>query len=71
MVKSYLDNAQNSNTSTSTTDTSTINFKLPFPKISNFTQRKVRMLAKKHRRNLNIKLAFSSFKIKNLITIKN
>ena len=71
VVKSYLNNAQNSNTSTSTNDTSTIYFKLPFLNISNFTQRKVRMLAKKYCKNLNIKLAFSSFKIKNLITVKD
>ena len=71
VVRSYLNNAQNSNTSTSTTDTSTIYFKLPFLNISNFTQRKVRMLAKKYCRNLYIKLAFSSLKIKNLITVKD
>ena len=68
VVKSYLNNAQ---TFTSTNDTSTIYFKLPFLNISNFTQRKVRMLAKKYCKNLNIKLAFSSFKIKNLITVKD
>ena len=71
VVKSYPNNAQNSNTSTSTNDTSTIYFKLPFLNISNFTQRKVRMLAKKYCKNLNIKLAFSSFTIKNLITVKD
>ena len=71
LVKSYRNNAQNSNTSTSTNDTSTIYFKLPFLNISNFTQHKVRMLAKKYCKNLNIKLAFSSFKIKNLITVKD
>ena len=70
MVTSYVDNVQNSNTSTSTTDTS-IYFKLPFLIISTFTQLKVRMLAKKYCRNLNIKLAFSCFTIKNLITVKD
>ena len=55
VVKSYLDNAQNSNTSASPTDASTIYFKLPFLSISNFTQRKVRMLAKTYCRNLNTK----------------
>ena len=71
VVKSYLDNAQNSNTSASPTDTSTIYFKLPFLYISNFTQRKVLMLAKTYCKNLNIKLAFSSFKVKNLISVKD
>ena len=56
VVKSYLDNAQNSHFSTSTTDTFTIYFKLPFLSISNFTQRKVHTLAKNYCRNLNIKL---------------
>ena len=49
----------------------TIYFKLPFLKLSDFTQRKVRMLAKKYCNNLNIKLAFSSFKIKNLLAVKD
>ena len=71
VVKSYLDNAQNSNTSASLNDTSTIYFKLPFLSISNFNQRKVRMLAKTYYKNLNIKLAFSSFKVKNFISVKD
>ena len=36
-----------------------------------FTQRKISMLAKKYCKNLDIKLAFSSFKIKNLLTGKD
>ena len=71
VVHSYLDNVHSSNNSKSATDTSTIYFKLPFLKLSNFTQRKVRMLAKKYCNNLNIKLAFSSFKIKNLLAVKD
>ena len=67
VVHSYLDNVHSSNNSKSATDTSTISFKLPFLKISNFTQCKVCMLAKKYCNNLNIKLVFSSFKIKNLV----
>ena len=60
---SYLDNVHSFNNSKLATDTSTIYFKLPFLKLSNFTQRKVRMLSKKYCNSLNIKLAFSSFKI--------
>ena len=71
VVHSYLDSVHTSNNSKSATDTSTIYFKLPFLKLSNFTQRKVRMLAKKYCNNLNIKLAFSSFKIKNLLAVKD
>ena len=71
VVKSSRNNAQNSNTSASPTDTSTIYFKLPFLSISSFTQRKVRMLAKKYCKNLNIKLAFTSFKVRNLISVKD
>jgi len=70
IVKS-LDNAQNPNTSASPTDTSTIYFKLPFLSMSNITQRKVRMLAKTYCKNLNIKLEFSSFKVKNLTSVKD
>ena len=44
---------------------------MPFLKLSNFTKSKVRMLAKKYCNNLNIKLAFSSFKIKNLLAVKD
>ena len=70
VVKSYLDSAKNSNTSTSTTDTSTIYFKLQVLNISNFTKCKVLLLAKRYCKSLNIRLAFSSIKIKNLITVK-
>ena len=47
VVHSYLDTVHSSNNSKSATDTSTY-FKLPFLKLSNFTQRKVCMLAKKY-----------------------
>ena len=55
----------------SATDISILYFKLPFLKLSKFTQRKISMLAKKYCKNLNIRLAFSSFKIKNLLTVKD
>ena len=71
VVKSYLDNVHSSGNSTLPTDTSTIYFKLPFLTLSNFTQSKVHMLVKKYCKSLKIKLAFSSFKIKNLIIIKD
>ena len=71
VVKSYLNNAQNSNASASTTDTSTIYFKLPFLSISNFTQRKLGMLAEKYCKNLNITLAFSSFKVRKWMSVKD
>ena len=71
VVHSYLDNVHSSNNSKSATDTSTIYFTLPFLKLSNFTQRKVCILPKKYCNNLNIKLAFSSFKIKNLLAVKD
>ena len=71
IVHSYLENIHSSSNSKSATDTSIIHFKLPFLKLSNFTQRKVRMLAKKYCNNLNIKLACSSFIIKNLLAVKD
>ena len=65
VVHSYFESVQSSNVSKSVTDTSTLYFKLPFLKISKVTQRIVGMLAKNYYKNLNIKLPFSSFKIKN------
>ena len=69
VVHSYLESVQSSDDSKSAPDTSTL--KLPFFKLSNSTQRKIRMLAKKYCKNLNIKLAFSSFKTKNLLAVKD
>ena len=71
VVKSYFDKVHNSNNSIPPKDTTIIYFKLPFLNISNFAQRKVRMLVKMHCKDLQIKLAFTSFKIKNLITAKD
>ena len=39
--------------------------------LSNFAQRKVRTLTKRYCRNLNIKLVFSSFNIKNLMNVRD
>ena len=65
VVHSYLESVQSSNVSKSANDTSTLYFKLPFFNSSKVTQRIVGMLAKNYYKNLNIKLAFSSFKIRN------
>ena len=46
-MQSYLDNFQRSNNSILAPDTSMLYFKPSFLKHSNFTQRKMRMLAKK------------------------
>ena len=70
VVKSYLDKVHNSNNSTPPKDTTIIYFKLPFLNLSNFSQRKVRMLVKRYCKDLQIKLSFTSFKIKNLLTAK-
>ena len=48
----------------------TLYFKLPYLAFSDFAQRKVRKVARRYCRNLNIKLAFSSFKIKTLMDVK-
>ena len=71
VFKSYLDRVHNSNNSTPPKDTTIIYFKLPFLNLSNFSQRKVRMLVKRYCKDLQIKLSFTSFKIKNLITAKD
>ena len=46
-------------------------FKIPYLVLSNFAQRKIRSMVKRYCKNLNIKLAFSSFKIKNLMNVKD
>ena len=68
VVKAFLDNNGNSAPSD---DNNNLYFKLPYLPPSNFAQRKVCTLVKRYCSNLNIKLAFSSLKIKNLIKIKD
>ena len=46
-------------------------FKLPYLVLSNFAQRKIRTMVKRYCKNLNIKLVFSSFKIKILMNVKD
>ena len=68
VVKTYLDNNDNSAQS----DTSNVlYFRLPYLPFSNIAQRKVCTLIKKYCSNLTIKLAFGSFKVKNLIKVKD
>ena len=71
VVNLYLGNAHSSKTSTSSTDITTTYVKLPYLKLSNFTQGKVRMLVNIYCNSIKIKLAFSSFKAKNLILVKD
>ena len=47
----------------------TLYFKLPYLVLSTFAQRKIRAMVKRYCKNLNIKLVFSSFKIKNLMNV--
>ena len=68
VVKAYLDNNGNHAPSD---NNDTLYFKLPFLPFSNLAQRKVRTLIKKYCSNLRIKLAFSSFKIKNIMKVKD
>ena len=68
VVKTYLDNNDNSAQSD---NSNVLYFKLPYFPFSNFAQRKVRTLIKKYCSNLTIKLAFGSFKVKNLIKVKD
>ena len=68
LVKTYLENNDNSAQS----DNSNVPyFKLPYLPFSNFAQRTVCTLIKKCCSNLTIKLAFGSFKVKNLIKVKD
>ena len=68
VVKTYLDNNDNYAQSD---NSNVLYFKLPYLPFSNFAQRKVRTLIKKYCSNLTIKLAFGSFKVKNLIKVKD
>ena len=68
VVKTYLDNNDNSAQSD---NSNVLYFKLPYLPFSNFAQRKVRTLIKQYCSNLTIKLAFGSFKVKNLIKVKD
>ena len=68
VVKTYLDNTDNSAQSD---NGNVLYFKLPYHPFSNFAQRKVRKLIKKYCSNLTIKLAFGSFRDKNLIKVKD
>ena len=66
VVKAYLDKNGNSAPSDNNNN---LYFTLPYLPLSIFAQRKVRTLVKRYCSNLKIKLAFSSFRIKNLITV--
>ena len=68
VIKSYINH---SSTSAPSENNDTLYFKLPYLLFSNFAQRKVRTLIKRYCNNLKIKLVFSSFKIKNLIKVKD
>ena len=68
LVKTYLNNNGNSAQSD---NNNTLYFKLPYLPFSNFSQRKVRTLIKIYCSNITIKLACSSFKIKNLMKVKD
>ena len=68
VVKAYLDNSGNSAPSNGNNN---LYFKLQYLPLSNFAQRKVCTLFKRYCNNLNIKLAVSSFKFKNLVKMKD
>ena len=68
VVKTYVDNYDNSEKSD---NGNVLYFRLPYLPFSNFAQRKVRTLIKKYCSYLTIKLAFGSFKVKNLIKVKD
>ena len=49
----------------------TFYFKLPYLTLYNFTKRKLHTLVKRYCENLEIKVVFSSYKIKNLMNVKD
>ena len=49
----------------------TLYFEHPYLVLSNFVQRTIRTIAKRYCKNLKIKLVFSSFKVKNLMNVKD
>ena len=76
VVKGYIDNI-NKSTALSAVSTSPVGlctlyyFNLPYLPWSNFTKRKLQTLVKRYCKGLKTKLVFSSFKIKNLIDVKD
>ena len=75
-VKTYLDSVCNSeifsaDSTASSNDTCILYFKLPYLVLSSFVQRKVGSLVKQYCKGVKIKLVFSSFKIKNLVKVKD
>ena len=68
VVQTYLDNNGNSAQSD---NNNTLYFELPYLPFCNFAQCKVHILIKRYCSNLTIKLAFSSFKIKILMKVKD
>ena len=75
-VKTYLDSVSNSenfaaDSTTSSNDICILYFKLPYLVLSSFVQSKERSLVKRYCKDLKIKLAFSTFKIKNLMKVKD
>ena len=75
-VKTYLDSVSNSEnfaagSTTSSNDICILYFKLPYLVLSGFVQRKVRSLVEEYFKDLKIKVGFSSFKITNLMKVKD
>jgi len=72
-VNNYLTNKQNQvGSSNEPTDTPTFYFKLPYiGRFSSITQKRITGLVKRYCKNINIKLAFTSFKIGSLLSVKD
>ena len=68
VVKTYLDKNGNSAQSD---NNHALYFKVPYLTFSNFAQHRVCTLFKRYCSNLIVKLVFFSFKIKNLIKVKD
>ena len=75
VYNTYLDKVNKSTTLSVDSKPSDSNcilyFKLPYHTLSNFTKRKIHTLVKRYCKNLEINLVFSSFKIKNLMNVKD
>ena len=75
IIKHYLDKASATPTNPGKLNNepskSIIHFKLPYLNASAFTQRKLKSLLKSYCTNLQIRLAFSSYKVSNMFSIKD
>ncbi len=72
VINKYLEKVQNNqynSTPRNSEENVTLYFKLPY--LSSFSKRKIRTLLGRYCKNLDIRLVFSSFKVRDLFSVKD